>query len=126
MEFVFVVLTECKMNNGVELFRAGLSMHETAMRAMEGRLAWAEAKIIAFEAMESRLALLEATTVRCRVDGQVVSEDSDEDLPVTQDRKQDSYKGKGKNKDKRKEPPAKKSKPTQPAAKSSANSSHAL
>ena len=115
------------MNDGVELFRAGLSMHETAMRAMEGRLAWAEAKIIAFEAMESRLALLEATTVRCRVDGQVVSEDSDDDsLPVTQDRKQDSYKGKGKNKDKDKLRIVKKSKPTQPAAKSSAISSHAL
>ena len=118
------------MNDGVEFFRVGLNMHESAMRAMASRLADVEAKMIAFEQSgneaNSRIRELERRNA-------IVDDEDEPDFDSDSGEVENSFKGrgKGKDKDKRKDSgkvndqPAKKSK-VAPKSRGKSSSSHSL
>ena len=115
------------MNDGVEFFRVGLNMHESAMRAMASRLADVEAKMIAFEQLNSRMHKLE------RRNAVEVDRDDEPDHQSDSGDEVNSFKGKGKGKDKDKrkdsgkvnDQPAKKSK-VAPKSRGKSSLSHSL
>ena len=85
------------MNDGVEFFRVGLNMHESAMRAMASRLADVEAKMIAFEQSgneaNSRIRELERRNA-------IVTDEDEPDFDSDSGEVENSFKGRGKGKDK--------------------------
>ena len=115
------------MNDGVEFFRVGLNMHESAMRAMASRLADVEAKMIAFEQLNSRIRELERRNA-------IVDGEDEPDFDSDSGEVENSFKGrgKGKDKDKRKDSgkakvaPKRGGKKSKVAPKSRGTSSHSL
>ena len=124
------------MNDGVEFFRVGLSMHESTMQAMASRLAAAEAKMIAFEQSgneaNSRIRELERRNA-------IVDDEDEPDFDSDSGEVENSFKrlirltsSKGKDTDKRKDSgkakvaPKRGGKKSKVAPKSRGTSSHSL
>ena len=120
------------MNDGVEFFRVGLNMHESAMRAMASRLADVEAKMIAFEQLNSRIRELERRNA-------IVTDEDKPDFDSDSGEVENSFKrlirltsSKGKDKNKRKDSgkakvaPKRGGKKSKVAPKSRGTSSHSL